>query len=129
MKILVATSKTQGQRKNDFFFATKGEMVIEAFTCDTDQGDPDGSCGCSRSFVGLKSGKGTTTARVASFPKLTMNQYAEAILDYWVLKFHAKSVVFADALHDAKIFASQASHRKLGAIVERRKTVQTRRIS
>lgn len=129
MKILVATSKTQGQRENDFFFATEGEMVIEAFVCDSDQGNPDGSCGCSRSFVGLKSGRGTTTAMVASFPKLTLNQYAEAIIDYWLFKFHAKSVLLEDALHDAKIFAGHASHRKLGAIVERRKTVQTRRTS
>ena len=66
MKLLTATSRTQGQRDNDFTFCIEGELVIVAMVvCEADQEDPDGGCGCGRSFGGLNSGKGTTTAVVS----------------------------------------------------------------
>lgn len=65
MKLLTATSRTQGQRDNDFNFCVEGELVIVApLVCEADRFDPDGGCGCGRSFGGLNSGKGTTTAAV-----------------------------------------------------------------
>lgn len=66
MKLLTATSRTQGQRDNDFTFCIEGELVIVGpVFCEADQEDPDGGCGCGRSFGGLNSDKGTTTAVVS----------------------------------------------------------------
>lgn len=76
MKLLVSTTSTQGQRANDFCFVPEGELVHWfGLVCgkDTDGQtgvpDPDGPCGCGRSFVGLESQKGTTTARVIEVPQ------------------------------------------------------------
>ncbi|WP_151478877.1 DUF7715 family protein [Streptomyces albicerus] len=66
MKLLTATSRTQGQRDNDFTFCIEGELVIVApLVCEEDEENPDGGCGCGRSFGGLNSGKATTTAVVS----------------------------------------------------------------
>src|SRR5207244_6778058 len=59
LKLLVATTKTQGQRKNDFCHATEGEILRVGMQCDRER--VDGQCGCRRCLVGLQSGKGTTT--------------------------------------------------------------------
>lgn len=68
MKVLVATAETQGDRGNDFHFAVEGELVRIDTPCATDRRDPDGGCGCGRSFAGLNSARPTTTARVADLP-------------------------------------------------------------
>lgn len=70
MKVLVATEATQKWRANDFSWADVGEPVVYGMVCDRDRRpdgspDPDGWCGCGRSFEGLHSGLGTTTAVVA----------------------------------------------------------------
>jgi len=62
MKVLVATSEGQGMRENDFCFTEEGEFVSLPFECDGEQ--VDGPCGCMRSFAGMHSSKGTTTAKV-----------------------------------------------------------------
>ena len=59
MKIIVATSETQGQRPGDFNFVPEGEIVIVS-DCDCLHAD----CECSRSMVGVLCGKGTTTMKV-----------------------------------------------------------------
>jgi len=65
MKVLVATAETQGKRKNDFCYVPEGEMVdTGGFECDGES--IDGSCGCRRSFCGLKAHKATTTAKVVN---------------------------------------------------------------
>ncbi len=46
MKVLTATTKTQGARKNDFCFCDEGEMVMLGSECDGETAD--GSCGCKR---------------------------------------------------------------------------------
>ncbi|WP_328893840.1 DUF7715 family protein [Streptomyces sp. NBC_00236] len=79
MKLLTATSRTQGNRDNDFTFCVEGELVmITGFVCETDRLDPDGGCGCGRSFAGLNSGKATTTALVSDLD-FTPEDAAEAI--------------------------------------------------
>lgn len=62
MKILVATKKTQGQRKNDFNFVKEGEIVYFGSRCTT--GHVDDDCGCRRCLIGIASSRGTTTAMV-----------------------------------------------------------------
>ncbi|RSN34735.1 hypothetical protein DL990_11860 [Amycolatopsis sp. WAC 01416] len=79
MKLLVATSKTQGARENDFDHCVEGELVWIAPCCDDGEDSADSECGCGRSFDGLNSHLGTTTALVAELPGFTYSDYAEAI--------------------------------------------------
>lgn len=65
MKVLVATEETQGRRGNDFCHVPEGELVMDGGSECSREGI-DGRCGCRRSFVGLKSHKATTTARVVN---------------------------------------------------------------
>ena len=62
MKLLTVTSETQGQRSNDFMWCEEGELVKFGMECDGEE--VDGSCGCRRSMVGVKSNKATTTMKV-----------------------------------------------------------------
>jgi len=64
MKLLVSTTKTQGDKKNDFNWLPNGEYVAMGMVCDTDLGDPDGGCGCGRAFEGIDHLKSATTAEV-----------------------------------------------------------------
>ncbi len=64
--IFVATSETQGRRKNDFCFTDADELV--RFTSECDGESIDGRCGCRRSLVGMNSLKATTTFRVVQVP-------------------------------------------------------------
>lgn len=64
--------------RNDFNNCIPGELVRLASVCDRDDGDPDGRCGCARSFAGFVSAKATTTAIVAE-TDMTRDAY---ILDF-----------------------------------------------
>ncbi|MEC3976108.1 DUF7715 family protein [Amycolatopsis sp. H20-H5] len=79
MKLLVATARTQGRRKNDFHFCVEGELVWIGMVCTADEQDPDGGCGCGRAFGGLDSRRSTTTALVAEVPGFSAGDYVEAI--------------------------------------------------
>ena len=70
MRLLVATRRGQGARPGDFSSCEAGELVMPpAHACD----EPvDGSCGCRRSLVGLRTHRATTTVEVADLP-LTMD--------------------------------------------------------
>jgi len=78
MKVLVATSETQGQRPNDFDYCVEGELVTVGVVCATDRRDPDGGCGCGRAFAGLNSHRATTTAKVKEV-ELSEDDYVEAL--------------------------------------------------
>jgi hypothetical protein len=84
MKILTATSQTQGQRASDFHWCTEGEVVTPVrVICDRDRElGPDGGCGCARSFAGLNSHKATTTAMVRDIDGYTLEDLAEAVRSY-----------------------------------------------
>lgn len=79
MKILTATSRTQGDRHNDFHWCIEGELVHFGMICRADQGNPDGRCGCGRAFAGLNSHRATTTAMVRDIQGFTRDDYIEAI--------------------------------------------------
>jgi hypothetical protein len=64
MRLLTATHRGQGDRDGDFCFATGGELVLVPDACARDRNDPDGGCGCGRSFAGMNSHRATTTAMV-----------------------------------------------------------------
>src|ERR1700722_6140373 len=79
MRLLTATSITQGYRVNDFSFCVEGELVHIDPPCAADRDDPDGRCGCGRSFAGLNSHCATTTAMVRDLDGFTRDDYIEAI--------------------------------------------------
>lgn len=64
MKILVATSLTQGNQPNDYHFCVEGELVWIQEPCGRDRDDPEAPCGCARGFAGAASHRATTTAMV-----------------------------------------------------------------
>ncbi len=64
MKVLVATSETQGQRGSDLFFAEEGELVTFVPECEHELHDIDDSCGCMRTMIGLDTTGLTTTMKV-----------------------------------------------------------------
>jgi hypothetical protein len=84
MKIITATTLTQGQRASDFTWCIDGELVTPPpFICDRDRAEgPDGGCGCGRSFAGLSSHKSTTTALVKDMDGWTLDDLTEAIRGY-----------------------------------------------
>ncbi|MFD3521640.1 hypothetical protein [Streptomyces sp. NPDC058653] len=128
MKLLAATSDTQGQRDNDFGFCINGELVIVGIiVCIKDEEDPDGGCGCGRSFLGLNSGKATTTAVVKDID-LTPEDAAEAVRSslenanfmQFVSNEDLDDIV-QDALRIAEAFP-------VGAVIERRLDVIRQRV-
>lgn len=79
MKVLAATSRTQGQRDNDFDWCIEGELVHFGTVCAADRDNPDGGCGCGRAFAGLNSHRATTTAIVREIDGFSRDDYIEAI--------------------------------------------------
>lgn len=117
MKLITATARTQGQRDNDFHWCIDGELVmLPTSICARDRDDPDGGCGCGRSFGGLSSHLATTTAQVSDIEGFTRDDYVEAIRSSleqqgWPTEFAAD---IADMLIDV------ASRLRTGAVIEYR---------
>lgn len=78
MKMLVATTLTQGTRSDDYCICVAGEPVWIQEPCDRDRRDPERGCGCSRGFAGAASHRATTTAQLADVP-LTRDELVLAI--------------------------------------------------
>lgn len=78
MKVLVATSATQGTRPTDFNYCVDGELVWLSEPCYRDAHRLPNPCGCGRAFAGLASHRATTTAVVADLP-LSYTEYEEAL--------------------------------------------------
>jgi hypothetical protein len=64
MNILVATALTQGIDDDDYHYCVEGELVWIQESCERDNKDPAGPCGCGRGFAGAASHRATTTAMV-----------------------------------------------------------------
>jgi hypothetical protein len=77
MKILVATTETQGARTTDYSHGIEGELVWLADPCD--RGRDGYACDCTRAFTGLASSRATTTAMVVDMPHLTFSDYEDAV--------------------------------------------------
>ena len=79
MKVLVATSHTQGQRPDDFCHTLEGELVrLPVVVCDC----PD--CGCERAVEGLASHKATTTFTIAERADLDADGYRSLLAEHLV---------------------------------------------
>lgn len=79
MKVLVATAATQGARHSDSDDCVEGELVWMLDACPMSRRDPDGECGCGRSFSGMSTHGSTTTALVREIASLTRADYEEAL--------------------------------------------------
>jgi hypothetical protein len=77
MKVMVATSQTQGYWQGDYCWSLEGELVTPLVVecCEPDR------CGCGRGFPGLASSKPTTTAMVADLPHMRLPDLERALRD------------------------------------------------
>ena len=116
MKLLTATCSTQGYRDNDFDFCVEGELVRIESPCATDRHDPDGPCGCGRSFDGLNSHQATTTAMIRDIPGFTPADYVEALRS----SLDQQGWDAAHAVHEAAELYTLAQQWPAGTILERR---------
>lgn len=82
MKLLTATTTSQGTRENDYSWTVEGELVGIDEPCGKDRSDPDGGCGCGRGFFGMSSHRATTTALVRDLP-LTREDVMLALSGYY----------------------------------------------
>ena len=122
MKLLVSTTETQGNRKNDFCFVPNGELLTySVIECAGEK--PDDECGCRRSMNGLDSGKATTTFRVIEQP-ITQEQFTKKVYQRmekanWVLKMgEGNARDFAEVSTDELVRAIKKF--PVGSILERR---------
>ncbi|KNZ68650.1 hypothetical protein Tfer_2741 [Thermincola ferriacetica] len=119
MKILVATTETQGQRKSDFCFVPEGEIVTFGFECDSDKDNIDGGCGCRRSMVGIDCLRATTTCKVADV-RLTKRQYIQKIQASLNKSGFGRII---DTKKEAEELLRIANCFPVGAVVEKRGSV------
>ncbi|CAO5162367.1 DUF7715 domain-containing protein [Frankia sp. AiPs1] len=124
MKVLTATAFSQSYRKNDFNHCIEGELVWIGLICATDRANPDGGCGCGRSFAGLTSRRATTTAMVRDLPALTPDSYLDTLRGGIVAQGWP-----AEAADELAFFLGDfADDLPVGAVAERRlDTVSVRR--
>ena len=116
MKLLTATSLSQGYRENDFDFCVEGELVHIDSPCARDKHDPDGPCGCGRSFGGLNSHYATTTAMIRDLDGFTPADYVEALRS----SLEQQGWDSTQAVHEAAALYTLAQHWPAGTVLERR---------
>lgn len=117
MKILVATTETQGDRANDFFWTNEGEILLFGFECDSDHGNPDGSCGCARSMSGIESKKGCTTFKVVD-RDMTVEDLGKML--YKSKTSGGWTVTEEGMLEQARMLVSLVGTFEAGMVVEKR---------
>lgn len=119
MKVLVATSRGQGLRGNDFSFAREGELVMLGDSHDSEA--MDAGCGCRRSFVGAMTSKGTTTG-LGDESGLGRAAYIEAIVSAAAEDDGGLDEIGAarKARREAARLLEVAARLPFGAVVERR---------
>ena len=116
MKLLTATSSTQGYRDNDFDFCVEGELVHIGEPCAGGHPDPDGPCGCGRSFTGLNSHAATTTVVIRDLAGFTPADYVEALRS----SFQQQRLDASQVIHEAAALYTLARQWPAGTVLERR---------
>ena len=118
MKMLTATTRSQGARDNDYTFAVEGELVGIAEPCARDQRDPDGGCGCGRGFFGMSSHRATTTAMVRDLD-LTGPDLTQALAGYYESAGYG-SFSGAELAEEVDNLLELAAYWPEGTVLERR---------
>ena len=116
VKLLTATGLTQGYRDNDFHFCVEGELVHIDMPCAKDRSDPDGACGCGRSFGGLNSHYATTTAMIRDVAGFSPDDYLEALRS----SLDQQGYDSSQAVHEAAALHCLAQCWPAGTVLERR---------
>ncbi len=76
MKVLIATTLTQGDHPDDYTWALDGELVyLPEADCS------DRACGCDRGFAGMASARATSTAMVVERSDLSLDDLSLALID------------------------------------------------
>lgn len=120
-RAFVATTETQGLRKNDFCFVPEGELLtFPTMICTGEWADD--RCGCNRSLCGVKSHTATTTAQVVDIGNhnaLVDAIYTGLITGGWGT-YSSKTDLLAEAIETAAYLLAEAEEFSLGTIVEYR---------
>lgn len=98
MKLLTATSETQGTWPGDFCHAIEGELVVLGWSCGCDV-DGTGDCGCGRAFTGTNSLRATTSAMVRDLD-LTVQDVQLAVEAHLLAAGFGPDVLGADVFAD-----------------------------
>ena len=112
MKIIVATSETQGQRPGDFNFVPDGEIVMIS-DCDC----LHAGCDCVRSMVGIQSRKGTTTMKVVE-SDITREEYC-GLIRAANQGYDELGIIDAIFNEQADTLFELATQFQIGAVIER----------
>ena len=129
MRVLVATSATQGARATDSMHCLDGELVWLASSCRSGLRNPYGQCAAGRSFRGMSSEGDSTTAVVRDIVGLTLDEVVLALLAAWNVQ--DDSPLYWNLLTCAVLQSTEvigwAAQFPPGQVVERRgNTVQAR---
>nr|RZI34409.1 hypothetical protein BJQ95_03212 [Cryobacterium sp. SO1] len=120
MRVLVATSATQGARASDSTGCVEGELVWLRDVCPASRRRPDGPCPCGRSFAGMSSNKNTTTALVREIVGLTRTEYEAALTASFDLQDWCKCCTSRPVAHVIDELIALAGVFPAGAVLERR---------
>lgn len=115
MKVLVATTETQGARVNDFSWTDENELVMFGSECDGEE--IDGRCGCRRSLSGVNTRKGTTTFKVVD-TEITREELVDTFKRSLEKAQFTETAKEAEAIADGIIEIAESF--EAGQILERR---------
>lgn len=116
MKVLVATTRTQGDRSWDVMDCVEGELVTMVAACPDSQAQPFGPCSCGITFLGTVTDEPTTTAEVRDL-KLTRRDLVGFIAASYEEKQQCTCCI--DPLRMADELIAAAAAFPAGAVVER----------
>lgn len=117
MKVLVATSATQGKRSTDTAGCIEGEIVWAPTPCAASRRDPFGECACGRSFSGLETDGASTTAMVEEIIGYSRDDHVAAIHAMGSHGVNCECLDWIEPLVDHMM--EQVERLPIGAVVER----------
>ncbi|HET6672525.1 MAG TPA: hypothetical protein VFG92_04040 [Agromyces sp.] len=119
MKVLVATSLTQGTRAGDVMQCIDGELVFMVEACPYSRRDPLGACDCGITFRGMTSDGVATTAVVREMPRLSIEAYVDCLEATHRFTRERGCTCRFDAFGDAWALLALAGSLSVGTVVER----------
>lgn len=119
MKVLVATSLTQGTRAGDVMSCVDGELVFMVGACPYGRRRPYGACNCGITFRGMTSDGVATTAVVRAMPGLSIDAYIDCLDATHRFRREWGCTCELDAFGDAWTLLARAGSLPVGTVVER----------
>jgi hypothetical protein len=123
MKLLTATSLTQGDRDNDYHWCVEGELIRFDVVCGRGEREPDGGCGCGRGFAGMSSMRATTTAVIRDLPMEVLDVQIALAASLHAAGYLADPSDLAAVAPEAVELISIAREFDVGDVIERRLNV------